>query len=61
MESITTYENSITIEEQKRRSFMNHSSVHSFNHTEKKNRIIRVTNGRIYRNGKVVVARPRDL
>ena len=53
MESITTYENTVTLEEQKRRSFMNNSSVHSFNHTEKKSRIIRVTNGRIFRNGKV--------
>ena len=53
MDSITTYENTITLDEQKRRSFMNNSSVHSFNHTEKKNRIIRVTNGRIFRNGKV--------
>lgn len=45
--------NEISEEDQKLRSFMNQSSIHSFNHTSKKDRIIRITNGRIFRNGKV--------
>lgn len=53
MSAITLKQKEITEDDQKRRSFMNHSSIHSFNNTEKKNRIIRVTNGRIFRNGKV--------
>ena len=39
---------------------MNHSSIHSYNHTVKKDRIIRVTNGRIFRNGKVGLFRFRE-
>ena len=42
---------------------MNNSSIHSYNHTTKKDRIIRVTNGRIFRDGKVgfvPLAYPKD-
>lgn len=53
MEAVIPHDNEITVEDQKRRAFMNESSVHSYNHTSKKDRIIRVTNGRIFRNGKV--------
>lgn len=53
MEAVIPHDNEITAEDQKRRAFMNESSVHSYNHTSKKDRIIRVTNGRIFRNGKI--------
>ena len=55
MEAVIPHENTITVEDQKRRAFMNESSVHSYNHTSKKDRISRVTNGRIFRNGKVLI------
>lgn len=57
MSTLILKQKEITEDDQKRRSFMNHSSIHSFNNTEKKNRIIRVINGRIFRNGKVGVIR----
>lgn len=55
MESVIVRPNEITEEDQKRRVFMNNSSIHSFNHTLKKDRIIRVTNAHIFRDGKVVL------
>lgn len=55
MDSVVSYTNQISEEDQKRRSFMNQSSIHSYNHTSKKDRIIRITNGRIFREGKVVL------
>ena len=53
MDSVIVHPKEITEEDQKRRAFMNNSSIHSYNHTTKKERIIRVTNARIFRNGKV--------
>lgn len=53
MNPVVSYTKEISEEDQKLRSFMNQSSIHSFNHTSKKDRIIRITNGRIFRNGKV--------
>lgn len=53
MDPVVSCTKEISEEDQKLRSFMNQSSIHSFNHTSKKDRIIRITNGRIFRNGKV--------
>lgn len=53
MDPVVSCKKEISEEDQKLRSFMNQSSIHSFNHTSKKDRIIRITNGRIFRNGKV--------
>lgn len=53
MDPVVSYSKEISEDDQKLRSFMNQSSIHSFNHTLKKDRIIRITNGRIFRNGKV--------
>ncbi|KAK8797003.1 hypothetical protein WA588_001128, partial [Blastocystis sp. NMH] len=53
MYSEISHENDISLEDQERRAFMNNSSIHSYNHTTKKDRIIRVTNGRIFRDGKI--------
>ena len=60
MSAITLKQKEVTEDDQKRRAFMNHSSIHSYNHTVKKDRIIRVTNGRIFRNGKVGLFRFRE-
>ena len=63
MYSEISHENDISLEDQERRAFMNNSSIHSYNQTTKKDRIIRVTNGRIFRDGKVsfvIVASSKD-
>lgn len=51
MESVIVHPNEITEEDQKRRMFMNNSSIHSYNNTSKKDRIIRISNGLVFRNG----------
>ena len=53
MDSASTYHEEVSLEDQKRRNFMNQSSIHSFNNTQKHERIIRITNCNVLRNGKV--------